>query len=168
MIANDFPNLIYAPCLPAICYLLAHIAKDENQLLGLLVAIIKINYGKGNDISSLYSSNSAYSPKETRHQSFFFAHNIKDSKILSRAFGNALFKKNKKLHSHLKNLHQNSPKPFWDKWFAGKYISAKLKTFSLMLSPSKHYGSYWMDSFVPATFTYSSLVLLYYLFSKKT
>jgi hypothetical protein len=120
ILANDFPNLSYAPCLPAICYLLAHIANNENQLLGLLVAIIKINYGKVPDASSLFSTNSSYSPKETR--SFYFAHNVKDSKVLSRAFGNSLFKKNRKLHSHLKDLHKNSPKPFWDRWFSGNFI----------------------------------------------
>lgn len=122
ILANDFPNLSFAPCLPAICFLLAHIAKDENQLLGLLVAIIKINYGGKTDTSSLYSNNSAYSPKETRNHSFYFAHTIKDSKLLSRAFGNLLYKKNRKLHSHLKNLHSTLPKPVWDKWFSGNFI----------------------------------------------
>jgi hypothetical protein len=119
ILANDFPNLTFAPSLPAICYLLTHFAQDNDQLLGLMVAITKINNGGKNDSSSLYSNNSAYSPKDVRNQSFYFPSSVKDSKILSRAFGNLLYKKSKKLHSHVKKLHSSLPRPFWDKWFSG-------------------------------------------------
>ena len=106
--------------IPPLCHLMAHYSTSENQLLGWMVSIIKSNmHDKDSSNASSHGSSSHGSRIEKLH---YFATNNKESLLINRAFGNYILKNNKKLHSHIKNLHQSSPHTFWSRWMHDLFI----------------------------------------------
>ena len=124
ILSHDFPTLEFSPMVPSICQLLAHFCIGEDDLLAMMVSVIKVNFGKSNDASSMSSANSGKNSKNEQptETSFYFSTTSKDFLLLNRSFGNLLYSTNKKLHAHTVSLHSGSPKPFWTRWLADLFI----------------------------------------------
>ena len=122
IIAHDYVNLEYCPMLPALCHLLGHFASDRDTLLGLMSSIVKINYGKMDDATSVSSAASGGSKLDSSEKSFYCPMSNKEFLVLSRSFGNLIYKNNRKVHSHLVKLHKDAPTPLWNRWITDLFI----------------------------------------------
>ncbi|KAJ3146047.1 hypothetical protein HDU86_000546 [Geranomyces michiganensis] len=113
IIAHDFPNLEYCPFVPACVALLAHHMRDEDELLGATVAIVKRSMARQQTGSAGNKGEDSWA---------FFPTYRKEVKFLLRAFGNTLHQANKKLHLKLTEMHETSPEPIWTTWLTGMFI----------------------------------------------
>ncbi|KAI9011152.1 TLD-domain-containing protein [Gaertneriomyces semiglobifer] len=119
-LAHDFPTLEYSPFLPACLVLLAHHMRNEDELLGAIVCILKRSLGRDGSASPMSPiTPNSNSPLEEWH---YFPTYRKGVKLMLRAFGNLLYKTNKKLHAHLIRLHDKAPDPVWAGWLTGLLI----------------------------------------------
>ncbi|TPX69981.1 hypothetical protein SpCBS45565_g02033 [Spizellomyces sp. 'palustris'] len=121
ILAHDFPNLEYCPFVPACVTLLAHHMRNEDELLGAAVSIIKRSMAQPQVISS---SNLSKSSSVAVGEWAFFPTYRKGAKFMFRAFGNLLHRTNRKLHYHITELHASSPDPVWASWLTSLFIDA--------------------------------------------
>ena len=123
ILAHDHPNLEFCPLIPPLCHLLAHFTSEPDDLLGLMVAIIKQNKEKSGDDSSVSSSTGSKANKDISDRCFYFPTGNKEFLLFNRGFGNLIYKNYRKVHTHIVSLHKSSIKPLWDKWISDMFVN---------------------------------------------
>ncbi|KAH6586161.1 hypothetical protein BASA50_000627 [Batrachochytrium salamandrivorans] len=118
IISHDNPNLEYCPFLPPLVALLAHHIDSPDILLACVTSLLRLNtLIYPSQVSSLQLTKS-FMPGESdpSHRWRYIPIHRREAKLFSRAFGNLLYQTDRKLHSHLTELHSSSPDPFWTAW----------------------------------------------------
>ncbi|KAJ3125971.1 hypothetical protein HK098_007976 [Nowakowskiella sp. JEL0407] len=147
IIQHDFPNLEYCPMIVPLLSLLCHHMRNEDELLGAIVSILKKSMHR-DFLSSKNGSSStpaipdpqtSISPSHVREISkqkekeqleqkpttakwVYLPLHSKDVKLFSRAFGNLLNRYAPKLYSQVERLHSKHNEPVWNPWLTDLFI----------------------------------------------
>eukprot|EP00842_Homolaphlyctis_polyrhiza_P006972 jgi/Hompol1/864/HPOL_002583-RA len=130
ILAHDNPTLEFCPFLPPVVALLAHHIDSPDALLACVSSLLRLNTFQHPSQTSIANSNAASGSKSlmpgesnaARRWIYFPVHR-KESKLFSRAFGNLMYRTDRKMHAYLTDLHSTSPDPFWTPWLQNMFIN---------------------------------------------
>ncbi|KAI9183765.1 TLD-domain-containing protein [Polychytrium aggregatum] len=108
ILAYDFPNLEYCPFVPALTAMLCHHMNSADDALGAMVCIVRKSLGE-----TLVTARKGVSDRWE-----FFPTYRKEVKLMSRAFGNMLYKCLPKVHAKLVELQERDESPIWSSWLS--------------------------------------------------
>jgi hypothetical protein len=122
ILAHDFPSLEYCPFIAPLVTLLCHQMETPDEVLGAMVSLVKQALHKDKTIPSASGGADSSSSKGTTKDWRYFPTFRKDTKYMSRAFGNLLNKQSAKLYHHISELQVNKADPIWANWLTDIFI----------------------------------------------
>ncbi|KAJ3316133.1 hypothetical protein HDU76_002059 [Blyttiomyces sp. JEL0837] len=113
----------FCPIVTTLTALMCHHMETRDEALGAMVSFVKQALhkdGGGGSLGSGAEDNGKIQFKDWKYFPTF----RRDTKYMSRAFGNLLARQNSKLHHHIAELQTNHAEPVWTRWLCDMFVGA--------------------------------------------